>query len=151
LIYREAKIWDAERIAEMWAETVREAPMMVMDESEFEKLFISVITSIKKDDNFVAVCEIEGEIKGFIAAHLRAMTWGYPDWIGHCDCLHIAKELRGKGHADFLIEIFKAWAEDSGAKRITFETKYSDRLSKIWERRGYTPMTIFYGQEVTNG
>lgn len=148
--YRQATIWDAKTIADMWAETVRESgiPFLTAEGEEFEKLYLNVLYSIKHPEHYTWVLERDGEVKGFITASVHTLKWGYGGIIGQGDCVYVSPEYRGKGHCDKLIALAQRWCKKLGATMFTLETVYDTRLAKIWERKGWKPYKIIYGMEV---
>ena len=148
--YRKAMVRDAETLADMWAKTLEEneVPFRTTDGEEFEKLYVAVMYAIRSSQHFTWVLEIDGEVKGFVSGYVHAIQWGYPDLIGHYDCVYVDKKYRGKGYGDKLINLFRVFAGDSQATLLTMETVFSSRLAKIWERKGWKPCQITYGMEV---
>ncbi len=148
--YRKATIWDAGTLANMWAETLEEndTSFQTTDGDEFEKLYLNVMYNIKSLQHYTWVLEVDGVVKGFVTGYVHAIVWGYPDLIGHLDCVYVDPEYRGKDYGDKLMESFKAWAKEMGATLLTAETGHEARLAKIWKRKGWKPYKITYGMEV---
>lgn len=148
--YRNATVWDAEKISLMWMAMMDhiQMPFVNATDTEREKFFLDVIVRIKSENGMCMVAEDEGEIVGYIYGYLDGAGFGYSGLIAYGDSIWIDPKYRGKGVGDHLINLFHLWASEVKANMLVLETVFNERLHKIWERKGYKPIQTKYAMEV---
>jgi hypothetical protein len=143
---RSATIWDAHKIVPLWVKMHESLglPFVRLDEREKERFYLNIIAQIERDDCFVAVSEVDGEINGFVHARIEFKDYGISEPISKWEGIYI--EPRGGGME--FVKHLEDWTEFKGVKHIMFETVFDKYLSERWDKRGYRPVQIVYHREV---
>lgn len=82
------------------------------------------------------VLEQEGQLCGFIWGSLMATL--VDPRVGYIKNVYIAPHLRGRGHADRLMQVMEAWLWDQGADKIMLDASMvNQRAVAFYEKLGY--------------
>lgn len=147
---REANVWDAYRITELWSKMQEEIKPINREYSirEQEIFLLSLFVKIKNGWHSVVVAERDGTIIGFITTSLRYYELAPDRLVGVCDNLYILPEHRGGKTSDRLLEYVINYGKSYKMKEMEFITVYDERLVKIWQRKGFRPAQVTYMKEV---
>jgi GNAT superfamily N-acetyltransferase len=148
---RQATVWDAQKIAELWGKLVDELGIEGRDGGidEQERFYLNILVRIKKEDSCVVVIEDdENEIVGFASTDYTYYKYGTDRLVGLCDNIYINKEYRNKNLMNPMIDWMITYGKKVGMTEMQFETVYNPSLIKVWERKGFKPMQVKYYQEV---
>lgn len=152
IITRNATVWDAQEIANMWEAEMKEICRFgrYCNDEEKERYFVSIVRRIKTPaTNRVLVLENEYKtLVGFGAGHVGQIDYGYKGIIGSFENVYIKPEYRRGNLFKEFIEEFIIWAKALGAKQVQFTTNNDEKLIKFYKRQGYTPSEIVFRKEV---
>lgn len=153
IIYRDATVWDAYAIADMWKEEADEVELFgrTYNKIEKEKFFINIIAKIyeKSKGNLILIIEKNKETIGFVLSYPYLPKYGYNGYIGFTEAVYIKKKHRGGGLFDDIIDYILNFFRKIEIKQVEFQTNYSDRLFKIYKRKGFVPSDITFRKEIS--
>lgn len=148
-IIRQATVWDAYAIVDMWEEEVSELKIkfMVCNEEEKQRFFISLIKKLQNCLYKILVAECKNKIIGFVMGNVRSDEYGNPNRIGLCEHIYLKPEYRNNYTFKKMLTKLMAYSKIIGIQQVQFYTKYDKKIIKFYERLGYEPVQVLFGKE----
>lgn len=148
ITYRQATLWDAHKIVELWEAMRGEIDIQKYHEPDKETYFITLMAHLKNPTSCVIIAQEDEKIIGFISGHVRTESYNNNILIGFCEDIYILPEYRGTEIKEKLLTAILVNAEYHKCNKLEFITAYDERLAKIWARDGYVPVNIIFRKEV---
>ena len=140
MIFREAKLSDAEGIAkayvDSWKTTYKNIiPDTFLERMSYEKRIPQWTTNISNGDNYVYVAETEdGEIVGVVVGGKRETNQF--ENSGDLTAIYIRKEYQGQGIGKKLVEKVFTKLKELGYQRIFVEVLDDNKSKFFYEKMG---------------
>lgn len=150
MIYRNATIWEAEEITNLWIrmhDEIDKHPAIREEYNDPENLFIHMVTRIKHTNWIVMVAVADENIVGFIMGFLRWPDYNPCHMIGTCEALYVVPEYRHDGIHKGLMEASIADAKGKNVTQFEFIGSYDPGLIRFWDKLGFEPVQIVYRQK----
>lgn len=143
---RQATVWDAVKITEMWRQSMTEIAHMKGTERDPESFYLHIMVAIKHPDHRVLVAEEDGELIGFVTGFITREEFSN-SVVGLCDNAFVVPDRRGKKVYFDLMNRLQMEGIILGASKFKFQFRYDPAKVKVWERLGFKPSYLVYEKE----
>ncbi len=101
-------------------------------------------SQLRRDDTFVAVADLDGEIVGYVYAGIEPLSWKeLRDEAGFIHDVYVLESARGRGVATALTEAAARWLADRGMPRVILWTAAPNAIARrLFARLGFRETMI---------
>ena len=138
MIIRDAEIKDAEKLDMLLARLIRDESQYDSNLNSCCEIKENYCSRIGLDGHKLLLAEEDGEIVGYLYGFIYHIPNIYKFPTAIIDALFIDEKHRRKGYASMLIEAFRAFARENGARQIELKVvSENQRAVALYEKLSF--------------
>lgn len=155
IIYRKLRVEEAQKFWDMMNELDKETKFMMYEVGEREEKAVNLqalecqIQNAIKDNDFLLIAEVEGEIAGYLSAER-----GVPNRIKHTAYVvtGVREKYRGCGIGKELFQRLDLWAKENDVTRLELTVVCNNIIAKrLYEKNGFVVEGIKKNSMIIDG